>query len=166
MSLHRTDEKFGVALSRVMEQRKVGMSALGRTVGKDRRTVANWMDGLYLPDTPTAYRIAEALGDVRLYQMVVRRREGKCRYCASTTVAISNRPRVWCNATCRDRFRNNRTPRQSVEQVAINRMCRRCEPDGACYTADCPLRDWSPLPLVDDEVLPMAPTGTWRRRAA
>jgi hypothetical protein len=31
---------------------------------------------------------------------------------------------------------------------AIGEMCRGCEPEGLCRTADCPLRDFSPLPLA------------------
>lgn len=154
---------YGRVLQRVLVERGVTDAALGEAVGKDRRTVANWRKGDYLPDTDTAYRIAAALAEPALYKMVVRRRSGTCRYCGSATVAISNRPRVWCNATCRDRFRYHRTPRVSPEAKAIAAMCRECEPEGACFTSDCPLRDWSPFPLAPDAVLPMAPTGRWRR---
>lgn len=160
-----TTRDWAIALRRVMAQRNVTDKSLGDAVGKDRRTVANWRRGDFLPDTPTAYRIAAALDDQRLFQMVVRRREGKCRYCGNTTVAISNRPRIWCNATCRDRFRYNRTPREAPEVRAIWAMCQQCEPEGACFTPDCPLRKWSPFPLAPDAILPMARSGGKRRAA-
>lgn len=33
-------------------------------------------------------------------------------------------------------------------RAAIDAMCNDCEPGGACQTADCPLRAFSPLPLA------------------
>lgn len=35
-------------------------------------------------------------------------------------------------------------------RALIDAMCRSCEPDGVCRTADCPLRPASPLPLGGD----------------
>lgn len=35
---------------------------------------------------------------------------------------------------------------------AIAAMCRGCEPEGLCQTADCPLRPHSPLPLATHEI--------------
>lgn len=35
---------------------------------------------------------------------------------------------------------------------AIEAMCHGCEPEGACRTADCPLRPFSPLPLSSREI--------------
>jgi hypothetical protein len=36
----------------------------------------------------------------------------------------------------------------AVRQDAIDAMCRECEPEGLCRTADCPLRQFSPLPMA------------------
>lgn len=38
--------------------------------------------------------------------------------------------------------------RAEVQGLAIDAMCRGCEPEGACRTPDCPLRPFSPLPLA------------------
>lgn len=35
---------------------------------------------------------------------------------------------------------------------AVDAMCRSCEPEGVCRTADCPLRGFSPLPLGQHDV--------------
>lgn len=40
----------------------------------------------------------------------------------------------------------------SIRQDAIDAMCRECEPEGLCRTADCPLRQFSPLPMAVREV--------------
>lgn len=37
-------------------------------------------------------------------------------------------------------------------RVAIDAMCRSCEPEGVCRTAECPLRGFSPLPLGRHDV--------------
>jgi DNA-binding XRE family transcriptional regulator len=150
-------QQYARALRRVMNERDVMDVDLARTVGSNRKTVADWRNGRALPPTATALRIAAALDDMSLYHMVSRRRESTCDQCGATLVSQRNRVRRWCNATCRDRFRFGREPKRSSEQAAIAEMCRQCEPDGACFTAECPLRAWSPLPLADDEVMPMAP---------
>jgi hypothetical protein len=40
------------------------------------------------------------------------------------------------------------TEQASVRQDAIAAMCQECEPEGLCRTADCPLRQFSPLPMA------------------
>lgn len=52
----------------------------------------------------------------------------------------------------RDANKNKRfldlAERKSADrQAAIDAMCRDCEPEGLCQTAECPLRAFSPLPL-------------------
>ena len=45
--------------------------------------------------------------------------------------------------------------RANLQAEAISAMCRDCEPEGLCRTADCPLRLFSPLPLSDRARLPV-----------
>lgn len=43
--------------------------------------------------------------------------------------------------------------RAVAAEISIAAYCRGCEPEGLCRMADCPLRPFSPLPLVTHEVL-------------
>ena len=148
---------YSRSLRAVMSDRNVPSVALAEAVGVSKVTVRDYLSGRYLPRVRTAMRISEALGAPHLYDMLIRRREVACVYCGTAIVSGGGGSvRRWCNATCRDRFRNKRTPRVSAEAAAIAVMCRECEPGGGCYTVDCPLRPYSPLPLVDDTITPLA----------
>lgn len=45
--------------------------------------------------------------------------------------------------------------RANLQVLAIGAMCRDCEPEGLCRTADCPLRPFSPLPLSERAQMPV-----------
>ena len=147
---------FSDALNARMAEREVGPNELARVVGVSRQIVRQWVSGEYLPRTKNAYRIAEALDSSLLYGLVTKERRTLCRQCkrpiVSGSSSRSSGRRVWCGSTCRDRFRYKRTPRVDPALLAIAAMCRQCEPSGKCSVPACPLRRFSPYPLVDGVV--------------
>lgn len=157
---------FASALNAALSRSSVGPVELANAVGVTRQTVHAWRNGESIPRTDTAYKVAEALDSSRLFGIVSRHRTTQCKGCGKFLVANGRQLRVFCNYTCRDRLRYGRTPRISAEAAAIARMCAQCEPEGACFAAECPLREWSPLPLVADVVVRSARPNTARRRAA
>lgn len=161
----KSDTPFSRHLRSQMDKRAVGTVALATAVGVSRVTIRDYRDGRYLPRTKVAYRIAEALDSSRLYWLVTQARAATCAYCGGEIIKMGGggSEAKWCSTTCRDRARHGRTPRVSAESGAIGVMCRRCEPEGACFDGGCPLRAFSPLPLVGDRFVPLARVGSSRR---
>jgi hypothetical protein len=156
---------YAKVLREAMDRQGIGCTSLARATGMSRQSVRGYLIGACVPAPANAYRIAEALDNIALYGLAVRVRSGHCKGCGVGIVSQGTaRLRVWCNTTCRDRWRRDRRGRSaSPERRAIAAMCKSCEPEGACSTSTCPLRAWSPLPLRPDAVALAIPTVPGRR---
>ena len=155
---------YAGALAKRMDERGVGPVSLAEAVSVSRQSIRGYLEGRWLPSTPVALAIAEALDYLPLYGIVLRSRRSTCAQCDRPLISNgSAHQRRWCNSTCRDRFRRGGAPRQSAEQVAIIRRCQQCEPLGTCYDARSALRRFSPLHLGRDAITPVAtPTAAAR----
>jgi transcriptional regulator with XRE-family HTH domain len=169
-------ERFGTLLDRAMRRAKVGQVRLGEVAGVAPSSIANYRCGGNLPRIETAQRLAAALSEPQLVDIVLQSRNGECETCRKPFTNQGGGPKRFCSQECRDvkaRLREGKGVRGRAivaerrladHVVAVTEMCRRCEPEGLCRDMECPLRAVSPLPLAraDNEVLPATPAaGAW-----
>jgi hypothetical protein len=120
-----------------------------------------WRTGRMLPRHGTAVRLAEALSWPRLRILAEEARRKTCVVDGREFIDDSGSDnRRYCSTSCHevaDKGRKGRPTREVAAGAerraarlvaAIEAMCRSCEPEGMCRTADCPLRPVSPLPCV------------------
>lgn len=201
---------FGELLSRRMTELEVGQNVVRTAARVSRASVVEFRNGRNLPTLEVALRIAEALNEPRLADIVRRARTFACQRCGRAAINEKGFPKRYCSAACRtlgapgpakrrlddDRammilrgelLRVGQARKQQIGraltlldearapegkalavvagyQEATDAMCRSCEPEGLCRTAECPLRTVSPLPLVANDVDVAAarrPPGRW-----
>lgn len=150
------DMTFSRAIKAAMVRRGATTRAVSTASGVSLSAVEKWIEGRSWPRAAAAYRVAEALETPRLYDLVVKYRAVSCLSCGAQ---IINHPggitRRWCNRSCAVRYKGG-SLRESRERMAIIEKCRSCEPAGTCFDGGCPLRYWSPFPLVEDSIIPTA----------
>lgn len=151
---------FGTQLRRAMTRMKIGRRRLEKLAGVGDTSIANYRAGLSLPHLETAHRLADALQDDQLITLIVKARTFTCPIDERTFVYDGEGPRTYCSPSCQrvaEKKRAGRSTRAraytaenrvTLLQQAVDAMCRSCEPNGLCRTADCPLRAASPLPLA------------------
>ena len=144
--------EFGGVLRRALSDARMSQSELARQVGTTQAAVYNWVSGKHLPMIDTGARIADVLGQPKVLKVLIEMRTMKCEVCRKPLVRGSKSSRIFCGPDCARLAEKGakRTPFRDPEgrQSAIDRMCRSCEPDGACRAPDCPLRAYSPLPYI------------------
>lgn len=149
--------KLGKRLARLLEERHVSRRGLALHLGTSRSLLQLWIRGDVLPSLENAARLSEALADDELLAIVKAARVGRCP-CGRDFLIDGGNRRRYCSAACQrteQKVRDGVLPKRDtlarqleVYRQAIDGYCRSCEPEGLCRTADCPLRDVSPLPLV------------------
>jgi hypothetical protein len=146
-------------LRHAIDTRGLTMRQLGDMTNLDPQTISNAARGVSLPTFQTVARLAEALEWPLLLQLVAADRKRRCKVCRQQFVTTHYRPDVrrFCSKKCQQvawfRTRNHRShdvasTRLRAAQTAIEEFCNWHEPEGVCREADCPLRPFSPLPLV------------------
>jgi transcriptional regulator with XRE-family HTH domain len=128
--------------------------------------------GKTFPRYTSACRIAEALGDTMLVDMIHARRWKDCVICGRRFLNLTDSDRkVICGLECKrrnqmaktrgyeethrenqlKRWRNQYERERKVaqaHQLAVIAMCKSCEPAGLCRDAGCALRPVSPFPVA------------------
>lgn len=163
--------RFSVHLRKAMTARKVSKIGLASVIGQSPSNIYLYLQGKTLPTVAVASRLAEALLDNGLLEMVVAMRTRSCRICGKRTVDAGTKPRAYCSPTCYRLLHKGLSAAPVVDprDRAIAAMCVECEPSGVCRTIACPLRAVSPLPYVQPEDIALAPASvvwTDERRAA
>lgn len=120
--------RFGAELRKAMQARKVGALRLCEASGVAKSAIGNWKAGLNR--NTLAFRQGMK-GGVPKFDLEI----ALIRYGRSEARRVQRRDKA-------------------LEQIAglrelIDAMCRGCEPEGLCRTAECPLRPASPLPLQE-----------------
>lgn len=159
--------EYGRAVRARIAARGVTIKATAQAVGVSITTLHNWIAGESIPSPDHAMRLSQALDDGWLYQRAIYARSRECAYCGTRIVNRGGaQPRKWCSGRCRHRARTRLEPAIAPERFGIIAKCRQCEPEGACYDGSCPLREWSPFPLVQDlHVQSVVPVALSRTRA-
>lgn len=174
-------QRWGAALRAAQLARGVPSKSLAAAIGVNPGSVSALRRGLKLPLMETAHRIAEALVTPSLELLAAALRTTRCEVCDRDFIE-SHRggySQKWCSWNCEWTGRYRRRLRISRDdahertalwrnvaerrQVAVDAMCRTCEPLGTCKDGGCPLRPVSPLPLVGRVRVPVAARGTIRR---
>jgi transcriptional regulator with XRE-family HTH domain len=152
-----------------MKLQGASVAALAEQLGVDHSTIVDWRGGRRLPRIHLASALADALYAPHIAEHVVAARSLECDQCARSFVYdnVGGRPRQFCSQKCARlswAHRHRTEARREWGQVhtglrnravsavaAIGAFCRSCEWDGLCKDAECPLRDYSPLPLAKTE---------------
>lgn len=156
--------RFGALLDATLKARGIGHDSLGRQVGGlGNSSIHNWVRGINLPRLETALRIAEALDEPRLADIVRQARTGACETCGAAFLNEGGTPKRFCSEPCkvvRNAMRGG-TPTRERAIVAERRLalfrdavaayCAGCSPEGLCRDAGCALRPVSPLTLARRE---------------
>jgi transcriptional regulator with XRE-family HTH domain len=175
--------RFGRRLRRAIEEAGVSVRGTALQTGLGRTQLHNYLSGESTPRLETAVLLARALNCQDLHDIIKRERVQNCARPTCTNIFVNEGTRkYYCSTRCRTLAEKSRDrSRYNVANVAteferyrsaVHGMCFNCEPEGVCFTANCPLRDVSPLPLVSDsvqlvEVVPMpGPYGTAENRAS
>lgn len=152
-----------------MAERGYTMTQVATASGCTRQNIRELMEGR-VPGPTVADRLAQVLDDPQLLQMVLAARRIRCVVCNRTVIAQTFRRR-YCSATCNNvaRTLGRRAPTETEQAllwernglaVAVEAMCRSCEPEGICRTQECPLRAVSPLPYSEHTTLTIPPRST------
>ena len=160
---------FGRALAASMRRRGASQGTLARAIGTSQAAVYHYLRGTHLPTLVVADRMAEALMDEGLVMLACQLRTRRCALasCGRAFTQSSGAPALYCGAACRNLARKGVSVQrpESDERRAIARMCRGCEPTGVCRTAECPLRAFSPLPMVRAETVALAEAARSSRKS-
>lgn len=155
--------RFGVLLEETMARRGVGKKGLARQLGTSGGLLWQWAHGNNLPRLETAMRLAEALGEPRLADIVREARTVPCEVCGTPILNEGGGPVRFCTDACkvvRNVLRSGTPTRQraivaerrlALYQDAVAAMCHGCEPEGLCRDAECALRPVSPLRMARRE---------------
>lgn len=171
---HELALQFGRALYAARKRKGVGKLAIAAQTGISRNSLTDYERGRILPRFSNACRIADAVGDDELIRVARECRTLPCAVCKRDFINDGQGNTRYCSPAChkvQSKMRDGKPRRTFVvgleRKLQIHRdaaaaMCAQCEPEGACRTADCPLRLISPLPLVEDrEPAAKAPPGRW-----
>lgn len=120
---------------------------LADRLGVTATMVGFWRSGAYLPTPYFADILGDVLDDAHLRQLVKMARTVRCP-CGVTFDREQTR-RAYCSYTCQRRAHNkNGQKAPDRRQLAIDAMCRGCEPEGTCRDDGCALRPFSPFLYV------------------
>jgi predicted nucleic acid-binding Zn ribbon protein len=157
----RAAVRFGALLVETMAARGVGKKGLARQLATSGGLIWQWSAGNNLPRLETALRLAEALGEPRLADIVREARTVNCEVCGTPILNEGGTPVRFCTESCREVRRKLRVGaeparvravgaerRLALYQDAVATMCRGCEPEGLCRDAECALRPVSPLRMA------------------
>lgn len=110
--------RFGLLMRKTMAKRKVGTHPLAAATGCATSAIACWRGGQNLPRLETALRVAEALEEPRLAQIVRECRTGTCEGCGRSFLNEGGKPRRFCRDDCRDASYRNRNANSGVKARA------------------------------------------------
>jgi DNA-binding XRE family transcriptional regulator len=120
--------KFGELLSRTMAEREVGQGIVRTAAGVSRSSVVEFRNGRNLPTLEVALRIAEALNEPRLAEIVRKARTLECTRCGRPYVNERGFPKRYCSAACRTLGqpvgRKRRTDAESAVMILRGEMLR------------------------------------------
>lgn len=168
--------RFGAELTKAMKARGVGQKTLGSQLGVASSNVASWRVGNNLPRLETAQRLASGLSAPILVEIVLQARTGVCEVDGRSFTNQGGGAKRFCSQECRDVGAKLRSGggvqgraivaerRLRDHMVAVEAMCRGCEPEGLCRDMECALRPVSPLPMasrIDDALPVIRPAGAW-----
>lgn len=150
---------FADVLRDTMTKRSVSAADIRRGTGVNETTLSHWLAGTRTPTLASADRVADYLDAPTLAIVAARNLKRRCIRCRRVYYADARHVNgtVYCDKACR--MAAHRARQRRVEPAArkirtagmaraIATFCRGCEPTGICRTADCPLRAYSPFPLV------------------
>lgn len=162
---------FSTELRRAMTRRGMTCRRLAELVGCDQKTIHEARKPTWHPVHSFALAMAEALDWEYLADLSLAANTRQCAYCGSGFIITRTQgvERKHCSKRCqvndahrfsrergryarqreeRERHRKLLDARLTQHQEAVAAFCRECEPEGLCRTAECALRDVSPLPLA------------------
>jgi transcriptional regulator with XRE-family HTH domain len=93
---------FGLRLRRRMRAQRIGRRRLASLAGVASSAVYAWIAGDNLPTLATAARLAEALGDEQLLEIVRAARHGRCALCGRSFINEGGGPKRYCSSRCRE----------------------------------------------------------------
>ena len=154
------------------------MRELAKAVGIHESGVVQLRNGYRMPSVQNAARFADALTSPHLLTLCTKLRTTECTICGKAYVEdhAGGHKQLACSPRCKWnlRYRRERKTRwQKLDfwrrrfedaQALIDEMCWDCEPEGACRTPECPLRDGSPLPLLGEVSVGVPQSGSIVRR--
>lgn len=155
--------RFGALLDATLKARGVGKKGLARQLGTSGGLIWQWCAGNNLPRLESALRLAEALGEPRLADIVREARTQRCETCGTDIINEGGTPVRFCSDSCRvvrNTMRSGTPSREravvaerhlSLHRDSVAAYCRGCEPEGLCRDAGCALRPVSPLRLAKRE---------------
>lgn len=100
---HLTAKRFGQAMVAAIKRNQTTISELHRVSGLGRTAIDNYRAGYVLPRLDAARKLADALGDERLFSIVQHARTRECglRSCRRRFVHDGGGPKVYCSPECR-----------------------------------------------------------------
>lgn len=138
--------RFASALRVAMEQRGWTRRHVAELTGVSPTMVGYWRCGRYLPSFDALDRLADIFPDVKIRQIVVDARTGRCP--CGATFDREQTKRAYCSLTCQRRAHLKGGVKADPRQSAIDAMCRGCEPEGVCRDDACALRPFSPFIVI------------------
>lgn len=130
-----------------LEKKGWTRTRLADEIGVTATMVGYWRNGRYLPHPSVAERLAEALDDPFLLVLVTRARTVRCP-CGNTFDRQQTKA-MYCSESCqRKAHLKGGTKAPDPRQLAIDAMCRDCEPLGTCRDDGCALRPFSPFLFI------------------
>lgn len=142
-------QRFRARLTATMRTRGLRRHQVADLVGVTPTMVGYWTQGRYLPSLEMADRLATALDDGLIRDIVKAATWTRCLVCPRQFTRDRTR-RLYCSVRCqRDYHKGVRgAPATDYRQKAIDEFCRGCEPEGLCRDEECALRAFSPLPFI------------------
>ena len=137
---------FASRLRRLMEAQRRTRRSLALELGVTPTMVGYWRNGRYLPPLRVMDRLADALNDATLHNMVRDARTGHCP--CGATFDREQTKRQYCSYACQRNAQRTDGPRADPRQDVIEAFCRSCEPEGICRDDGCALRPFSPFLFV------------------
>jgi transcriptional regulator with XRE-family HTH domain len=98
---HAAAVAFGALLDRRMREREVGQHNLRDAAGVSRSAIVEYRHGRNLPSLEVALRLAEALDEPRLAEIVRQGRTLACRRCGRPFLNEAAFPKRYCSPGCR-----------------------------------------------------------------
>jgi DNA-binding XRE family transcriptional regulator len=120
--------KFGELLSRRMSELEIGQGIVKGAARVSRASVVEFRNGRNLPTLEVALRIAEALNEPRLAEIVRQARTMACQRCGRPFVNERGFPKRYCSAGCRElgqpESRNRRSSAEAAVMILRGEMLR------------------------------------------
>lgn len=144
-------------LGGLLAERGMTAADLARLSGVSAAAISNALHGKAVPSPVTLRAIETVLGTTAVTDVAVQR--ARCALLGCRRQFVKGRPfQRYCRRSCADRAADLRRAdgrrRRTGSQLAaarrdITRMCAECVGGSlVCVQSDCPLRAWSPYPLV------------------